>query len=100
MRGAAALVAAGIPPDAAPRIFDRFERAVPAGHFSGLGLGLYISPQIVRDHGGTIEVRETPGGGATFTVTLPLVSRPADPAVEPAGAAVDLRERLWSRLRT
>ena len=77
----------GIPPDAAPRIFDRFERAVPAGHFGGLGLGLYISRQVVRDHGGTIEVRETPGGGATFTVTLPLVFRPADPAVEPAGAA-------------
>jgi signal transduction histidine kinase len=52
------------------RIFGRFERAVSSKHYSGLGLGLWIAREIVEAHGGTIEVEETPGGGATFTVEL------------------------------
>ena len=53
------------------RVFDRFERAVPAQHFGGLGLGLYIARQIVEAHGGAIRVESTPGSGTTFTVLLP-----------------------------
>lgn len=53
------------------RIFGQFERAAPAQHFGGLGLGLYVAHQIVEAHGGTIGVDDTPGGGATFTVSLP-----------------------------
>jgi signal transduction histidine kinase len=53
-------------------IFERFERAVPSKHISGLGLGLYISKQITELHGGTIRVDSEPGKGATFTVELPL----------------------------
>jgi signal transduction histidine kinase len=60
------------------RIFERFERAVPARQISGLGLGLYISREIVEAHGGRIEVRSQLGEGASFTVRLPL---PADKAV-------------------
>ena len=54
------------------RIFQRFERATHPGLASGLGLGLYISRQIVHLHGGEISVGEAPGGGASFTVKLPL----------------------------
>ena len=54
------------------RIFEKFERAVPARQFGGLGLGLWITRQIVEAHGGRIAVGDTPGGGATFTVELPL----------------------------
>jgi signal transduction histidine kinase len=54
------------------RIFQRFERAVPAEHYGGLGLGLYITQQIVALHQGRIHVESTPGEGATFTVELPV----------------------------
>jgi PAS domain S-box-containing protein len=53
------------------RIFERFERAVSTRHFGGLGLGLYISAQIVRAHHGSLRVDSEPGQGAVFTVTLP-----------------------------
>ena len=62
----------GVSPADAERIFGKFERSVPARQYGGLGLGLYISRQIVEAHDGTISVRPTPGGGATFEVTLPL----------------------------
>ncbi|RKG84307.1 response regulator [Corallococcus terminator] len=53
------------------RIFGRFERAVSARRFGGLGLGLWVARQVVEAHGGSIAVTDTPGGGATFTVLLP-----------------------------
>jgi signal transduction histidine kinase len=53
------------------RVFERFERGVPAQHFGGLGLGLYIVRQIVEAHGGEVRVESTPGAGATFTAELP-----------------------------
>jgi signal transduction histidine kinase len=59
------------------RIFNRFERAVSAEHFGGMGLGLYISREIVEAHGGRIEIRSRPGQGARFDVVLPRDSRPS-----------------------
>ncbi len=61
----------GISVEDQSRIFQRFERAASAAHFGGLGLGLYISKQILEAHGGTIEVESTPGEGSTFIVNLP-----------------------------
>jgi signal transduction histidine kinase len=63
----------GIDPARLGTVFDRFMRGVPTEHYGGLGLGLYISRQIVELHGGTIRVRSQPGAGATFTVELPIV---------------------------
>ncbi len=54
------------------RIFERFERAVPASEISGLGLGLFISRQIANSHGGQLKVMSQLGEGTTFTVELPL----------------------------
>jgi len=55
------------------RIFSPFERATPVEHFSGLGLGLYLSKGIVEAHGGTIAVRGEIGEGSTFEVRIPRV---------------------------
>ncbi|KJK08210.1 MULTISPECIES: hybrid sensor histidine kinase/response regulator [Pseudomonas] len=54
------------------RIFQQFERVASNPGNAGLGLGLYISEQIVLAHGGSIEVQSAEGKGATFTVRLPL----------------------------
>jgi signal transduction histidine kinase len=62
----------GIAPEDQARIFERFERAVSTLHFGGLGLGLWITKQLVTAHGGTIAVNSEPGQGATFAVELPL----------------------------
>nr|UXE44637.1 adaptive-response sensory-kinase SasA [uncultured bacterium] len=61
----------GIAAGDAERIFQRFERAVPARSYGGLGLGLFIVRQIIEAHGGTIHVESRLGEGSTFTIELP-----------------------------
>jgi signal transduction histidine kinase len=61
----------GIPPQEQTKIFAPFARAVAASHHAGLGLGLWITHQIVRASGGTITADSRPGAGSTFTVELP-----------------------------
>ncbi len=53
------------------RIFGRFERAVSSRHFGGFGVGLWLSQQIAKAHGGFIRVRTESGGGSTFELELP-----------------------------
>jgi signal transduction histidine kinase len=62
----------GIAPEHVERIFGRFERAVAAKEYGGVGLGLSIARDIVEALGGTLGVVSEPGAGATFTVELPL----------------------------
>ncbi|MFP2907919.1 ATP-binding protein [Pyxidicoccus sp. 3LFB2] len=62
----------GISAEALPRLFGRFERGVSDRHYGGLGLGLYISRQIVEAMGGTLTVESELGHGALFTMRLPL----------------------------
>ncbi len=56
----------GVPPDIADRIFDPYF----TGKAGGTGLGLALVKQTVEMHGGTIQLRDTPGGGATFVVRM------------------------------
>jgi two-component system OmpR family sensor kinase len=64
----------GIPVEDRGRIFERFFRtdASRTRASGGTGLGLSIVAALVTAHGGSVEVDDTPGGGATFRVTLPL----------------------------
>ncbi len=62
----------GVPPDAREAIFQPFTRAVNGARaIPGEGIGLYVSRQIVEQHGGTLTVDSSVGGGSTFTVRLP-----------------------------
>jgi signal transduction histidine kinase len=74
----------GIPPEALPRLFGRFERAVSDKQYGGLGLGLYISRQLVEAMGGRVRVDSRLDEGSTFTVELPL--EPASTSREVARA--------------
>jgi len=65
----------GVPVDSIPHLFDKFYRApnAPAG---GTGLGLAIVRGLVDAHGGVVEAGNQAGGGACFTIHLPLVKPP------------------------
>jgi signal transduction histidine kinase len=61
----------GVDPADHERIFERYGRVVSSRHFGGLGLGLWVTKQIVLKMGGSITVASERGRGATFTVDLP-----------------------------
>ena len=71
----------GIPPQIREKIFQRFWRADTsrARETGGSGLGLAIVASIVASHNGTVQVVDTPGGGATFRVWFPLACSPSAP---------------------
>ncbi|TDC30010.1 HAMP domain-containing sensor histidine kinase [Micromonospora sp. KC213] len=69
----------GLTPEQAERVFERFYRADAArtrraNGMTSTGLGLAIVAALVAAHHGTVEVTDTPGGGATFRVRLPLAA--------------------------
>lgn len=72
----------GIAREDLPRLFNRFERIEhrETSHVGGTGLGLYLSRELARQHGGDIHVESRLQSGSTFTLTLPLVSPPAQVA--------------------
>src|SRR4051794_34646495 len=84
----------GTPPQLREKIFQRFWRADTSRtrDTGGSGLGLAIVAGIVANHHGHVEVVETPGGGATFRVSLPLFhpdSPAADSSTDTAPRAVE-----------
>ncbi len=71
---------AGLPPGREEEMFEKFKRGGSTS--AGVGLGLTIVRGIVKAHGGTIAAANREGGGAIFTVTLPIVGKPPAPPVE------------------
>jgi signal transduction histidine kinase len=69
----------GIPSDEIAQVFERFHRGrqVSSTNYGGLGLGLYITKQIIERHGGAIWVESKEGSGTTFYFTLPAETVPA-----------------------
>ncbi|MGC3997437.1 MAG: ATP-binding protein [Anaeromyxobacter sp.] len=70
----------GIDRDLRARIFNPYFTTKG----TGTGLGLAIVKKIVLQHGGEIQAGERPGGGASFTIALPLRDEAAEPAKEPS----------------
>jgi signal transduction histidine kinase len=62
----------GIPPESLRSIFDPFYTTKRPGR--GTGLGLSICKAVVKEHNGTVEAENAPGGGAAFTVSLPVAT--------------------------
>ena len=63
----------GIPPESIPRVFEIFERvSTTSSAQAGLGIGLWLTKQIVEEHDGTLMVESELGKGSTFIVQLPL----------------------------
>jgi signal transduction histidine kinase/CheY-like chemotaxis protein len=61
----------GIPADRIGHVFDRFFQAHSERNYGGMGLGLFITRQIVERHGGEVAAAARPGGGTSFTIGLP-----------------------------
>ena len=61
----------GIPPESMPHLFEKFYRA-PNARTGGSGLGLSLVKGFVEAHGGQVQAENRAGGGAAFTISLPL----------------------------
>jgi two-component system OmpR family sensor kinase len=87
--GAAVLTVAdhgpGIPEDEREKVFELFYRVndVMARGTRGVGIGLALTRQLVTQLDGTITVGETPGGGTSFRVTIPLAEATLSPSQPP-----------------
>jgi signal transduction histidine kinase len=62
----------GIPSDQQAQIFDRYHQAHADSHRSGLGLGLYLSREIVERHGGRLWAEAADGDGTSFVADIPV----------------------------
>ncbi|HET7436567.1 MAG TPA: ATP-binding protein [Thermoanaerobaculia bacterium] len=79
----------GIPTDELAQVFERFHRGrqVSSTNYGGLGLGLYITKQIVERHGGSIWVDSKEGAGTTFFFSLPADVTASSGTTSPAQVA-------------
>jgi PAS domain S-box-containing protein len=95
----------GICPKMRERIFERFRQVDHGAHstLGGTGLGLSIVKEFVALHGGRVSVGESPGGGAAFTVELPLAAPEGVPVArpnEPRGRCEEAGRQTIDELRT
>ena len=85
----------GIPEKERDRMFVPFQRLGDTDNTTGVGLGLALSRGLTEAMGGTLTAEDTPGGGLTMTVSVPVAAQP-DYSYEPGrrerGAAASERE--------
>ena len=62
----------GVPANQRERIFEGFYQAQPELHRGGMGIGLFVSREIVEMHGGSITVEQPEDGGSRFVIRLPV----------------------------
>jgi PAS domain S-box-containing protein len=82
----------GVPKELAERIFDPYFTTKPAG--AGTGIGLAICSDVVKAHGGRLELASPAGGGALFRVLVPVAPRMMDAAADAAVPARPGTERM------
>jgi two-component system cell cycle sensor histidine kinase/response regulator CckA len=87
----------GVPVDLRDRVFDPFFTTKPVGE--GTGLGLFVTRNLVEALGGTIVLGESTGGGARFTIRLPTVAAPAEPAATKVAPPAVSRDDAPARSR-
>jgi two-component system sensor histidine kinase KdpD len=73
----------GVPDEFKPRMFEPFERLGERATGNGVGLGLAVAKGFLEAMGGTIHAADTPGGGLTVQVSLPVAAAPAESAAPP-----------------
>ncbi|TLU92414.1 two-component regulator propeller domain-containing protein [Dyadobacter sediminis] len=86
----------GIPKEAQEKVFDRFFQHTLPDHMvnQGSGIGLAITKEFVKLHGGTIQVESEEGKGSTFTMYLPLHAAPSGHIEAEPVQKIDVREEL------
>lgn len=82
----------GIPPDLRTKVFEPF--FTTKGGVGGTGVGLSLCMNIVEGHGGRLILEETPGGGATFVITLPSAQRVETCPLSPSETHAFLTQKL------
>lgn len=75
----------GVPLEAREEVFNRFHQAHDGRHLAGMGLGLYISREIVQSHGGWVRIEDPPHPGTRFVVSLPVALTARQPDAVPSG---------------
>ncbi|PRH79921.1 histidine kinase [Streptomyces solincola] len=79
----------GVPDEAKDRIFEPFQRHGDAPRGAGVGLGLAVARGFTEAFGGTLTAEDTPGGGLTMVITLPVAASGPAPVPEPSATAAD-----------
>ena len=88
----------GIRAEDLPHIFERAYQGGEAQRTAGLGLGLYISRQVVELHGGQIEAASPPEGGARLTITLPTEYPAPNEQITPRSPCLRLARCSWKAI--
>jgi len=91
----------GVPDTQKEHIFGRFDQGDHTEdlHLGGIGLGLAISKAICRTHGGDLNIKDTPGGGATFVASFILRNEAGDEALAPTQIADGLPTKAAPTIR-